>query len=222
MAGSLITQMKISYWIGSTPKKLQWANVFGSIFAAIVTAGVIMLLAKVHGFTPSPEHTHPLPAPQANAMAAVIKSVMSGQAPWFLYAIGAMIAILIKMLNISPLAFALGMYLPLEINFPMLIGAVVSWLVTKSAKKDEKKAAKYNERGTLVSSGVVAGAAIIGVIGSLVQWLEQSKGWNILGKIKETIIPTFATDDYWRNWLGLLFIIILCVYMFWDARRVKD
>lgn len=214
MSGSLITQMKISYWVGATPKKLQWANIFGSIIASIVTAVIIVLLAKVYGFSPSPEHPHPLPAPQANAMAAIIGSIMSTGAPWFLYVLGAGIAILMEMIGVSPLAVALGMYLPLEINFPMLVGATVSWLVTKSAGKDEKKVAHYNERGTLVSSGLVAGAAIIGVVSSLIQWIQQEKGIKIL--------HDFANDGYFGNWLSLFMVILLCAYMFWDSRRVKD
>lgn len=214
MAGSLITQMKICYWIGATPKKVQISNILSSGVAAIVTALVIVLLAKVYGFSPSPEHPHPLPAPQANAMAAVIGSVMSTGAPWFLYLLGAVVAFLMNMLKISPIAVGLGLYLPLEINFPMLVGAFVSWLVARSAGSDEKKAGKFNERGTLVSSGLVAGAALMGVIASLIQYVEGEKGISIL--------PDFANDGYWGNWLGLAMLVLLCAYMFWDARRVKE
>lgn len=214
MSGSLITQMKISYWCGATPKKLQWANISSSIIAAVVTASIIVVLAKVYGFAPSAEHSHPLPAPQANAMAAVIGSIMEKGAPWFLYVLGAVIAVIAEMLSISPLAFAMGMYLPLEINFPLLVGAFVSWLVQKSAGKDEKRAAKYNERGTLVSSGLIAGGAIIGVIGALIEWLEQERGLHILRDI--------GNDGYWGNWLGLCMLILLCLYMFWDSRRIRE
>jgi len=214
MSGSLITQMKISYWVGATPRKIEIANILGSVIAAVITALVIVVLAKVYGFAPSPEHTRPLPAPQANAMAAVISSIMSTGAPWFLYAVGAVISVIITMLGVSPLAFGLGLYLPLEINFPMFVGALISWFVTKSARGDEKKAARFNERGTLVSSGVVAGAAIMGVLASLVQWIEKEKGLSIL--------PDFANDGAFGNWLGLVMLLVLCGYVFWDARRVKD
>lgn len=104
-------------------------------------------------------------------------------------------------------------YLPLEINFPLLVGATVSWLVGKTAKKDEALAAKYTERGTLVSSGLVAGGAIIGVATALIRWIEQEKGLHIL--------PDFANDGAAGNWLGLFMLILLCAYMFWDSRRVK-
>jgi putative OPT family oligopeptide transporter len=214
MSGSLITQLKISYWLGATPRRIEYANIFGSIIAAIVTAGVMIILAKVYGFAPSPEHAHPLPAPQANAMAAVIGSFMTTGAPWFLYAIGAVISVLMELIGISPLAFALGLYLPLEINFPMLVGATVAWLVSKSAKKDDKLRAKFNERGTLVTSGLIAGGALMGVITALIKWGEMEKGWHIL--------PDLANDGYWGNWLGLGMLILLCAYIFFDARRVRE
>ncbi|PIR17415.1 MAG: oligopeptide transporter, OPT family [Deltaproteobacteria bacterium CG11_big_fil_rev_8_21_14_0_20_49_13] len=213
MSGSLITQLKISYWFGATPKKVQIANIFGSVIAAAVTASIMVLLAKVYGYAPSPEHPHPLPAPQANAMAAVIGSFMSTGAPWFLYAVGAVIAVLMEMLGVAPLAVGLGLYLPLEINFPLLVGATVSWLVGKTAKKDEVLEARYTERGTLVSSGLVAGGALIGVVTALIRWIEQEKNLHIL--------PDLANDGYWGNWLGLGMVMLLCYYMFWDARRVK-
>jgi putative OPT family oligopeptide transporter len=212
MSGSLITQMKMSYWVGSTPKKLQVANIFGSVIAAIITAAVMVLLAKTYGFAPSPEHPNPLPAPQANAMAAVVQSFMSTGAPWFLYLIGAVISVLMEMLGVAPLAFALGMYLPLEINFPLLIGAFVAWLVTKTAK-DAKTGAKYYDRGTVVSSGIVAGAAIIGVVSALIRFVEQER--------KIAILPDFANDGYWGNWLGFGMLTLLCIYMFWDSRRIS-
>lgn len=214
MSGSLITQLKISYWLGATPKKIQYSNMFGSIIAAVVTAGVTVILAKVYGFSPSPEHPHPLAAPQANAMAAVIGSFMTTGAPWFLYAVGAAVSILMELLKISPLAFAIGMYLPFEINFPIFVGAVVAWLIKRSARKDEKLEAKYNERGTLVSSGLIAGGALIGVVTSIIRWIESEKGMKIL--------PDIANDGYWGNWLALAMLILLCAYTFWDARRVKD
>lgn len=214
MSGSLVTQFKIAYWFGSTPKKVQYANVLGSVIAALVVAGVMVILANVYGFAPSPTHPHPLSAPQANAMAAVIETFMSTGAPWMLYAVGAIIAVLMEMLGVAPLAVGLGLYLPLEINFPLLVGATVSWLVEKSAKGNKKLEAKYNERGTLVSSGLVAGGALIGVVAALIKWVEHEKGVALL--------PDFANDGYWGNWLGVGMVILLCGYMYWDSRRVGE
>ncbi|MBI5241002.1 MAG: oligopeptide transporter, OPT family [Elusimicrobia bacterium] len=213
MSGSLITQMKISYWVGATPRRLQWANIAGSVVAAVVTAGVIVVLAQTYGFNKTPATPNPLPAPQANAMAAVIGSIMSAGAPWFLYAMGALISVVMEMLGVSPLAFGLGMYLPLEINFPMLVGGGVSWLVQKSAGQDKKLAAAYNERGTLVSSGLVAGGALVGVIASLIKWVEKERGAQIL--------PDLANDGAAGNWLALAMLTLFCAYIFWDARRAK-
>jgi putative OPT family oligopeptide transporter len=169
MSGSLVTQFKIAYWLGATPRWIQWANIGGSIIAAVVTSLVIVMLSKVYGFAPSAAHPHPLPAPQANAMAAVISSIMiKGQAPWFLYSMGAMIALIVELVGISPLAFALGMYLPIELNTPMLIGAIVSTFVRRSSK-DAKLGERRNARGTLISSGLIAGGALMGVVGAFIQ-----------------------------------------------------
>ncbi len=214
MAGSLVTQFKISYWLGSTPRRIQWANIGGSFVAAIVCSFVIVMLAKVYGFAPSPQHPNPLPAPQANAMAAVIKGLMmGGTAPWFLYAIGAVIAILMELIGVAPLAFALGMYLPFDLVAPMFIGALVATAV-KFGSKDENEEERRHTRGTLVSSGLIAGGALMGVVGALVEWLSAEV-------FKEDILPKFGNDGLFGNWMGLGMLILLCAYMFWDSRRVK-
>lgn len=214
MAGSLVTQFKVAYWLGATPRWIQWANIFGSIIAAIVCSLVIIMLAKVYGFAPSPEHPNPLPAPQANAMAAVIKGIMvQGNAPWFLYAIGAMIALLMELIGISPLAFALGMYLPFELIAPMLVGAIVSTLVKKSTK-DEKLRDRRNARGTLISSGLIAGGALMGVVGALIEWL----GMEVF---HTDLLPNFGNTGYFGNWMGLGMLMALCLYIYWDSKRAK-
>lgn len=214
MTGSLVTQFKISYWLGATPRWIQWSNIFGSIIAGVVCALVIVMLSKVYGFAPSPEHAHPLPAPQANAMAAVIQSIMvKGEVPWFLYAMGAMVSLLMELIGISPLAFALGMYLPFELSAPMLVGATVSTLVKKSTK-DAKLSERYYARGTLVSSGLIAGGALMGVIGALIQWL----GSEVFHK---ELLPNFANDGYFGNWMGIVMLVLLCLYMYWDSRRTS-
>ncbi len=214
MSGSLVTQFKIAYWLGATPRWIQWANVLGSMIAAIITSLVIVMLAKVFGFAPSPEHQHPLAAPQANAMAAVIQSIMvTGNAPWFFYGIGAVIALIVELIGISPLAFALGMYLPIDLNAPMLVGAIVSTLVKKSSKDAHVSERRY-ARGTLISSGLIAGGALMGVIGAFIQWL----GSEILHK---DIMPNFGNEGAAGNWMGLLMLFILCLYMYWDSKRVR-
>ena len=134
MTGSMVTLMKIGYWLGGTPKRIQWSLLGGAALASLTVTGVMLLFAHTDGYVLSAAHPRPLPAPQANAMAAVARSMMSsGEAPWFLYGLGAVIAVLVEMTGVSGLAFALGMYLPMDLNSPLLVGAIVAWLVKWSA-----------------------------------------------------------------------------------------
>ncbi|HPQ81040.1 MAG TPA: oligopeptide transporter, OPT family [bacterium] len=214
MAGGLITDLKVGYWIGATPARQQWCKILGTIFAAITVAAVIMLLNKVYGFVPSEAHPRPLPAPQANAMAAVIKGIMAAkEAPWLLYGIGAIIALLMEFLGIAPLAFALGMYIPLSLNTPILVGAIVAHLVQRSARKDEALANARRERGTLIASGFIAGGALMGVLGAVIKYVESEMG--------VTILPDLANEGAFGNWLGLVMLGLLCIYVYWDSKRAK-
>ena len=214
MAGGLITDLKIGYWIGATPARLQWCKILGTVFSAATVALVIMLLNKVYGFAPTPEHTNPLPAPQANAMAAVIKGVMAAKgAPWMLYAIGAIIAIIVNMMGIAPLAFALGMYIPLSLNTPILVGAIIAKSVELSAKNDTELSNRRRERGTLIASGFIAGGALMGVLGAVIKYIESETG--------KTILYDFANEGSFGNWLSLAMLIVICIYVFVDATRAK-
>ena len=214
MAGGLITDLKIGYWIGSTPARQQWCKILGTLFAAITVAVVIILLNKVYGFVPSAEHPKPLPAPQANAMAAVIKGIMAAkEAPWMLYGIGAVIAVLMELLGIAPLAFALGMYIPLSLNTPILVGALVAHFVRRSAGSDEALANARRERGTLIASGFIAGGALMGVLGAVLKYVESETG--------QVILPDFANVGVFGNWLGLIMLAALCLYVYLDSKRAK-
>ena len=135
MSGSLVTQYKIGYWLGATPRRIEIANLVGAVLASAATTAVILLMARVYGFAPSPEHAAPLAAPQPNAMAAVLRGVMGDAGtPWFLYAIGGVFAVAAEMCSVSGLAFALGMYLPMELNSPLVLGAAVAWLLRRSSQ----------------------------------------------------------------------------------------
>ncbi len=214
MSGSLVTQFKISYWLGATPRRIEWANIFGSAIAAIVCSLVIIMLARVYGFAPGPGHPNPLPAPQANAMAAVIQGIMvQGKAPWFLYAVGAAIAVAMELVGVAPLAFALGMYLPFELTTPMLVGALVAHAVKASAKG--KRSERRHARGTLIASGLIAGGALMGVVGAFLEWLSTEV-------VKRPILPKFGNDGAWGNWLGLVMVGLLCAYIYWDSRRAGE
>jgi putative OPT family oligopeptide transporter len=214
MAGSLVTQFKLGYWLGSTPRTIQWSNILASAVASVVVTAVIILLAKVYGFSPGPDHPTPMPAPQPNAMAAVLSSLMQtgGQAPWHLYGIGVVFAVIVEMIGVSGLAFALGMYLPIELNSPILAGAVVAWFVKKSSS-DEKISKARHDRGILIASGLIAGGAIIGVVGALIKFFED--------RYDVTLVPNFHNDGAFGNWLGLVLFVLLLVYIYWDARRAK-
>ena len=148
MSGSLVTQYKIGHWLGATPRTIEVANILGSVVASAATTAVIMLMASVYGFTPDAAHPDALPAPQPNAMAAVLRGVMGSEgAPWFLYGVGAVFAVAVELCGVSGLAFALGMYLPMELNSPLVVGAAVAWLLRRSSKDGGRGQRPATSRG---------------------------------------------------------------------------
>ena len=167
-AGAFITDLKIGYWLGSTPKYQETYKFLGILISAATVGGVIMILNKAYGFTP--DNSDVMAAPQARAMAAVIEPLMSGQgAPWLLYGIGALIALLLNACGISALAFALGMFIPLQLNLPLIVGGAVNWYVTSRSTSAELNNLR-GERGTLLASGFIAGGALMGVVSAAMQF----------------------------------------------------
>ena len=165
MAGSFITDLKIGYWIGTTPRKQETWKFLGTLVSAATVGGVMMLLNETYGFA-----SGQLAAPQANAMAAVIDPLMNGiGAPWTLYAIGALIAIALTMLKVPALAFALGMFIPIELNIPLLVGGALNWFVTTRSKDATVNKAR-GEKGNLIASGFIAGGALMGVVSALLRF----------------------------------------------------
>ena len=165
MAGAFITDLKIGYWLGTTPKKQESWKFLGTLVSAATVGGVIMLLNETYGFA-----SGQLAAPQANAMAAVIEPVMSGQgAPWVLYGIGAVLALIINFCGMPALAVALGMFIPLELNTPLVVGGLINWFVTTRSKDKAVNEAR-GERGTLIASGFIAGGALMGVVSALMRF----------------------------------------------------
>ncbi len=216
MAGGLVTDLKIGYWLGATPAVQERSKLLGTIVAAATVGAVILLLNQAYGFVPSP--THPpegvFAAPQANAMAAVIKTLMSNEpVPWLLYGVGALIALTMQMIGVPSLAFALGMYIPLELNVPLIVGGLIAHLVPKSAKGDEKLAHARSTRGTLIASGFIAGGALMGVVAAVLKitnfWTGVRVGFGLFGN------ATGAGAEI----LALVMYIALALYMFFDARR---
>lgn len=203
-AGAFITDLKIGYWLGSTPAKQQSFKFLGILVSAATAAGVIMILNEAYGFTP--DNTDVMAAPQARAMAAVIEPLMMGQgAPWLLYGIGAAIALVVNAFGISALAFALGMFIPLHLNIPLLIGGALNWYVT-SRSKDSKVNAARGERGTLLASGFIAGGALMGVVSAGLtfagfnwmidggEWMT-STGGQVLSVIAYALIAIFLVKS---------------------------
>ena len=165
MAGSFITDLKIGYWLGATPAKQQTWKFLGTLVSAATVGGVIMLLNETYGFAGDS-----LAAPQAHAMAAVIEPLMQGAgAPWLLYGVGALMAILLTWAKIPALAFALGMFIPMELNVPLLVGGLINWYVTTRSKKQQVNEAR-GEKGTLIASGFIAGGALMGVVSAMLRF----------------------------------------------------
>ncbi|MEE1315862.1 MAG: OPT/YSL family transporter, partial [Prevotella sp.] len=188
--------LKIGYWIGTTPKKQEQWKFLGTLVSAATVAGVMILLNETYGFA-----SGQLAAPQANAMAAVIEPLMNGAgAPWLLYAIGAVLAIVLTWMKVPALAFALGMFIPLELNTPILIGGALNWYVT-TRSKDEAVNKLRGEKGTLIASGFIAGGALMGVVSALMRFM----GYN------------FINDAWlanpWSEALALVMYIALMVYL---------
>ncbi len=216
MAGSLVTQYKIGYWLGSTPRNIEIWNLIGCVAASFATTAVILLMAQVYGFSQSPLHPNPLPAPQPNAMAAVLRGVMGeGGAPWFLYIVGAVFAVTSEMCGISGLAFALGMYLPMDLNSPLVLGAFISWLLSRSQGSQATRKARI-DKGTLVASGFIAGGALVGVFTAFLKFLEDQ--WQVVLIPDLSAMPGLgAFLTAWGNWNGLALFCILGTWLYWNS-----
>ncbi|HXY68761.1 MAG TPA: oligopeptide transporter, OPT family [Gemmatimonadales bacterium] len=218
MSGSLVTQYKIAYWLGATPRRIEIGNLVGAAAAAAATTAVIMLMAKVYGFAPGPLHANPLAAPQPNAMAAVLRGVMgSAGAPWLLYGLGAVFAVACTMTGVSGLAFALGMYLPMQLNSPLVLGATIAWALQHSTRDKDQAKARY-DKGTLIASGFIAGGALVGVLSALLRFAEDSWHVTIIPDLPKVVGPWLET---WGNWTGLVVFLLLGLGVFLDARREK-
>ena len=203
MAGGFITDLKIGYWLGTTPKKQETWKFLGTLVSAATVGGVMMLLNHTYGFA-----SGQLAAPQANAMAAVIDPLMNGvRAPWELYGLGALIAIVLTYFKIPALAFALGMFIPLELNTPLLVGGAINWFVTSRSKNVETNKAR-GEKGTLIASGFIAGGALMGVVSALLRFcgvqFDYTSWWS----------------NPWSEVVSLVAYALLIVYFVW-ATKVK-
>ncbi|OKZ03785.1 MAG: oligopeptide transporter, OPT family [Bacteroides sp. CAG:1060_57_27] len=208
-AGGLITDFKIGYWIGTTPRKQETWKFVGVVVAAATVSGVMMILNKTFGFSGEGA----LVAPQANAMAAVIQPMMNGgNAPWLLYGIGAVIAVLLTLFKVPALAFCLGMFIPLDLNLPLLLGGAISWFVSTRSKDASVNAARQ-EKGTLVASGFIAGGALMGVLSAILKFAQVDwflDGWN-------TVLPGRVASN--AQAIAILPLVAICAYMIYASMR---
>ncbi len=209
-AGGLITDFKIGYWIGTTPKKQEAWKFVGVAVAAATVGGVMMILNKTYGFVGEGA----LVAPQANAMAAVIQPMMNGgNAPWLLYGIGAVIAILLTVFKVPALAFCLGMFIPIDLNLPLLLGGAIAWFVSSRSKDKEINAARL-DKGTLIASGFIAGGALMGVVSAVLKYAGCEwflSGWN----------TPLAGGSSPAEMIAIVPLVAICVYMTVSSLRVK-
>ena len=204
MAGGFITDLKVGYWLGTTPKKQQTWKFVGTFVSAATVAGVMIIMNETYGFTGE----NALVAPQANAMAAVIQPLMmGGVTPWLLYGIGAGLILVLTLINVPALPFALGMFIPMNLNAPLVVGGLVSWAVNRH--KNPEKAKANNNRGTLIASGFIAGGALMGVVSAILAFAGVD--W-MLGSWSESMGAVY---------LGIVMYAAIIGYFIWHSRRAK-
>ncbi len=204
MAGGFITDLKIGYWLGTTPKKQETWKFLGTVVSAATVAGVMIILNKAYGFTDGT-----LVAPQANAMAAVIQPLMTGgQTPWMLYFCGAALALTLTSIGVPALAFALGMFIPMSLNAPLVVGGLVAWFVSNRSKDEGLNKARF-DRGTLIASGFIAGGALMGVVSAILKFAGAE--WAL----------TEWVESNAAEWTGLAMYLVLIGYFAWHTLRAR-
>lgn len=205
MAGGFITDLKIGYWIGTTPQKQETWKFLGTLVSAATVGGVMIIMNKTYGFVGE----NALVAPQANAMAAVIEPLMSGQgAPWMLYFAGAVLALILSQMGVPVLAFALGMFIPMHLNVPLLVGGFIAWLVGRG--KNEELSKKRSEKGTLIASGFIAGGALMGVVSAVIKFAGA-----------DLMLPASWLDSWYPEALSVVAYAALSIYFYVASKRVK-
>lgn len=212
MAGGFVTDLKIGYWIGTSPFKQEAFKFVGTLVSALTVGGVILILSKAYGYgyAPGADPNDALVAPQANAMASIVQPLMSGEGtPWILYIVGAVLALILDMIGIPALAFSLGMFIPLALNIPLLAGGAIAWFVGSRSKDEELNKARKN-KGTLLASGILAGAAIMGVVSAILKFAGV-----------EISMPESYTGSAFYNILAIIMYIALCVYLILHSLKTE-
>jgi putative OPT family oligopeptide transporter len=222
MAGGFVTDLKVGYWLGSTPRKQETWKFLGTLVSAATVGGVIMVLNQVYGF----EGDDALVAPQANAMAAVIDPLMmGGNTPWILYMTGAILALILNWLGVPTLAFCLGMFIPLQLNTPMLVGGAVAWFVSHSSKQKEVNEARQ-DRGTLIASGLIAGGALFGVFAAITEFFKDPEATTGFAGFINSCMPQnfMGSADAAQTFTqvgGLIMYALIILYVIWDSKKAR-
>lgn len=212
MAGGFITDLKIGYWIGTSPFKQEAFKFVGTLISALTVGGVIIILSKAYGYgyAEGANTADALVAPQANAMASIVQPLMSGEGtPWILYIVGAVLALILDMIGIPALAFSLGMFIPLALNIPLLVGGAIAWFVSTRSKDEELNKERKN-KGTLLASGILAGAAIMGVVSAILKFTGV-----------DIAMPETYTNSAFFNILAIVMYVALCVYLILHSLQVE-
>ena len=223
MAGGFITDLKVGYWLGSTPAKQQSYKFLGTLVSAATVGVVIYILNGAYGFVKVPGvHDDPMIAPQANAMASIIEPLMQpgSSVPWMLFGLGAIISLLINWLGLPSLAFALGMFIPLQLNTPLIVGGLLHKYVSSSSK-DESVNKIREQRGTLISSGFIAGAALFGVVGALLLFFKVDLNFLHLNQTQINGSWEWTPNNPYPEILSLIAFAAIIIYFIWDSKRVK-
>ena len=222
MAGGFVTDLKVGYWLGSTPRYQQLSKVIGTLFAAVGVALTVLLIHRAYGHTDQATGQFitgfldpRVPAPQANLFATILSGIFdNAPVTWLLYSVGLVLSVLLFMMGIPPLAFAIGMYLPLQINTPLFVGGLISHWVSKSSK-DPKVSEARNNRGTLLASGFIAGGALAGVLGAVLTLFGVAEFIDVPGRMG------FSPEIDAGQIISLVCFVGLCLYLYYDARRAK-
>ncbi|MFA6296805.1 MAG: OPT/YSL family transporter [Patescibacteria group bacterium] len=237
-SSSFVTDLKIGYWLGATPAKQQALKLASTFVSVAVVIFAMHIINQEYGFVKSDAHQNPMPAPQANAMASIIKTFLGGgQAPWYLYGFGMAMAIILNWMGISALAVALGLYIPIEYNIPLLGGAIIAMIVSKQRKDDgdekEKLAKERYDRGTLIGTGFVAGGSIAGITAGILKYILKYYGFDLptwffvhflgypalVNDNGEMVTYSLATNYDWSNWISLLIIVFSIWFFYWYTSK---
>ncbi len=218
VSGQFITDLKVGYWIGSTPAAQEKVKFIAAAAAALTAGFTIILLAKAFQFGEAVpgDPRQVLVAPQASALKAVVSGFMSGQpAPYILFGLGAMVTVVLEMLGLSSMVFALGIYLPLQLTTPILAGGFLSHLVNKRAEKTGGEQGKtIRERGIIIAGGLMAGGALGGVIGAALRVLPHFK--------EEWIQTPFYNNMPVSQMLSALGFVALCLYLYLSSMKLTS